>query len=68
MLCVTCRKNGMILFISLFIDYFSLALLEPLHEKTGFLTCENKSNRKAMNRHWRIQKANPAPKTKAGNK
>ena len=28
----------------------------------------NKSNRKAMNRNWSNQKANPAPKTKAGNK
>ena len=26
------------------------------------------SNRKAMNRNWSNQKANPAPKTKAGNK
>ena len=30
------QKNGMILFISLFIDEFSLTLLEPLHEKTCF--------------------------------
>ena len=28
----------------------------------------NESNRKAMNRNWSNQKANPAPKTKAGNK
>ena len=28
----------------------------------------DKSNRKAMNRNWGNQKANPAPKTKAGNK
>ena len=27
-----------------------------------------KSNRKATNRNWSNQKANPAPKTKAGNK
>ena len=27
-----------------------------------------KSNRKAMNRNWSNQKANPALKTKAGNK
>ena len=27
-----------------------------------------KSNRKAMNRNWSTQKANPALKTKAGNK
>ena len=27
-----------------------------------------KSNRKAMNRNWSNQKANPAIKTKAGNK
>ena len=29
---------------------------------------QNKSNRKAMNRDWSNQKANPALKTKAGNK
>ena len=28
----------------------------------------NKSNRKAMNRNWHNQKANPALKTKTGNK
>ena len=28
----------------------------------------NRSNRKAMNRNWSNQKANPALKTKAGNK
>ena len=28
----------------------------------------SKSNRKAMNRNWSNQKANPALKTKAGNK
>ena len=28
----------------------------------------NKSNRKAMNRNWRNQKATPALKTKTGNK
>ena len=28
----------------------------------------HKSNRKAMNRNWSNQKANPALKTKAGNK
>ena len=29
---------------------------------------KNKSNRKSMNRNWSIQKANPALKTKTGNK
>ena len=29
---------------------------------------EDESNRKAMNRNWSNQKANPALKTKAGNK
>ena len=29
---------------------------------------EEKSNRKAMNRNWSNQKANPALKTKTGNK
>ena len=50
--------------------------------KPAFRICENegadqlggdheadqKSNRKAMNRNWSNQKANPALKTKAGNK
>ena len=30
--------------------------------------CHDKSKRKAMNRNWSNQKANPALKTKAGNK
>ena len=33
-----------------------------------FLTFVTKSNRKAMNRNWSNQKANPALKTKTGNK
>ena len=32
------------------------------------MTALIKSNRKAMNRNWSNQKANPALKTKAGNK
>ena len=32
------------------------------------VSIESKSNRKAMNRNWSNQKANPALKTKAGNK
>ena len=32
------------------------------------LSKSEKSNRKAMNRNWSNQKANPALKTKAGNK
>ena len=32
------------------------------------LIYSDKSNRKAMNRNWSNQKANPALKTKAGNK
>ena len=32
------------------------------------LMWNNHSNRKAMNRNWSNQKANPALKTKAGNK
>ena len=31
-------------------------------------SCDDKSNRKAMNRNWSNQKSNPALKTKAGNK
>ena len=37
------------------------------HDKT-YLRFPSKSNRKAMNRNWSNQKANPALKTKAGNK
>ena len=36
--------------------------------KNGKLAQLYKSNRKAMNRNWINQKANPALKTKAGNK
>ena len=36
-----------------------LTIIEPPHEK---------SNRKAMSRNWSNQKANPALKTKTGNK
>ena len=35
---------------------------------TDRMTKHNKSNRKAVNRNWNNQKANPALKTKAGNK
>ena len=35
---------------------------------TATVLIYNKSNRKAMNRHWLNQKANPALKTKTGNK
>ena len=34
----------------------------------GQRVTKDESNRKAMNRNWSNQKANPAPKTKAGNK
>ena len=45
-----------------------------IHSKVFFLFCDtifvigNKSNRKAMNRTWSNQKANPALKTKTGNR
>ena len=41
-----------------------------LMQDDGSLTVNNseKSNRKAMNRNWSNQKANPALKIKAGNK
>ena len=49
-----------------------LALLLLIHFHTKSLSSEEnsytKSNRKAMNRNWSNQKANPALKTKAGNK
>ena len=38
------------------------------HIKTVIKTKCFKSNRKAMNRNWSNQKANPALKIKAGNK
>ena len=33
-----------------------------------YFRCKYESNRKAMNRNWGNQKANPALKTKTGNK
>ena len=39
-----------------------------IHVHTAALTYNYKSNRKAMNRNWNNQKANPALKTKAGSK
>ena len=41
--------------------------LNAKNEK-GSSNQRNKSNRKAMNRNWSNQKANPALKTKVGNK
>ena len=39
------------------------------HKKCLFyVTLQYESNRKAMNRNWSNQKANPAHKTKTGNK
>ena len=40
----------------------------PDRPGTGSEAWPSKSNRKAMNRNWSNQKANPALKTKAGNK
>ena len=40
----------------------------PFMEMSSFLCTILKSNRNAMNRNWSNQKANPALKTKAGNK
>ena len=45
--------------VNLFISNFVAKML---------LTAFSKSNRKAMNRNWSNQKANPALKTKVGNK
>ena len=57
----------------LFVRYFNHAATQPVLcsawseiTKTRFLA--KKSNRKAMNRNWSNQKANPALKTKTGNK
>ena len=36
--------------------------------RTNYFNFVFESNRKAMNRNWSNQKANPALKTKAGNK
>ena len=48
-------------------------VLPNSRNENGNLECEKglllfKSNRKAMNRNWSNQKANPALKTKTGNK
>ena len=47
---------------------FLLSLIEVEIIKYCSLRLCSKSNRKAMNRNWSNQKANPALKTKAGNK
>ena len=49
------------------------AIIKRIQSKMKALECSQdsshyKSNRKAMNRNWSNQKANPALKTKAGNK
>ena len=46
--------------------YLVLKLL--FYQIMGLMTLIEKSNRKAMNRNWSNQNANPALKTKAGNK
>ena len=45
--------------------YFHIGLLKLTFR---YQTFHAKGNRKAMNRDWSNQKANPAPKTKTGNK
>ena len=50
-----------------FASHLGLFCLPLSHKKDAMLK-RDKSNRKAMNRNWSNQKANPALKTKAGNK
>ena len=47
-------------------DYFYL--IDDMYNNVPYVKILNKSNRKAMNRNWSNQNANPALKTKAGNK
>ena len=47
---------------------FSIFLGTDNHSMAPCNRVANGSNRKAMNRNWSNQKANPALKTKAGNK
>ena len=47
------------------VNFTTLSMEIPI--KRAFLYINCKSNRKAMNRNWSNQKANPALKTKAGN-
>ena len=57
---VSCRANGVGNQLG---GVAILAILYPL-----CIHYNSKSNRKAMNRNWSNQKANPALKTKTGNK
>ena len=43
-------------------------VIKAFNSTSRYLDDLLKSNRKAMNRNWSNQKANPALKTKAGNK
>ena len=47
---------------------FNIYSLEYFNDTVMHMLCDDKSNRKAMNRNWSNQKANPALKTKTGNK
>ena len=49
-------------------DDWKEANVSPIFKKGDKSQPYGKSNRKAMNRNWSNQKANPALKTKAGNK
>ena len=49
-------------------DDWKEANVSPIFKKGDKSQPYDKSNRKAMNRNWSNQKANPALKTKAGNK
>ena len=58
--------------VSTFLAEFGLSMFRlksPVTIKSAMpMSIAKKSNRKAMNRNWCNQKANPALKTKAGNK
>ena len=63
------REMKKVSILTCFIQLYSVikrahwTFIQTMAEKSA-----EKSNRKAMNRNWRNQKANPALKTKAGNK
>ena len=59
---MSCREFGHLLVMCNYSDmYFKI-------QKSLDCDCHSKSKRKAMNRNWSNQKANPALNTKAGNK
>ena len=54
--------------VAVLIELFTSATPPTVYSDWSGFHQAIKSNRKAMNRNWNNQKANPALKTKAGNK